>query len=120
MIGYLLTAGGVALGGVWGSWKSWSATDPVFKQSWRGWTIRALLGAVALTLLAFAFHLASAMADWAYLPRGPFDDLVRLCFCVSFVPVLAVAIGRGGLRVFPALAGLGSAWLWLLVGAASM
>jgi len=92
MIGYLLIAGSVALGGVGGSWKSWSATDPVFKQSWRGWTIRALLGAVALTLLAFAFHLASAMADWTYLPRGPFDDFVRLCFCVSFVPVLAVAM----------------------------
>jgi hypothetical protein len=118
-MGYLLAAGILTLIGAAGSWRSWRRTDPDFKRSWRGRTVAGLLLVVVATLLAFGFHLVSGLVGWAYLPRGPFDDFVSLCLLLSLVPIVSIAFGRGGLRVYPVVAALGTSWLWFLVAAYS-
>jgi len=118
-MGYVLVAGAVALLGIAGSWRSRRAADSEFKTSWRGRTLAALLMVGAATALAFLFHLGSGVVGWTYLRRGPFDDFVCLCLRGSTLPLAAVVIGRGPLRVFPVVGALGVSWLWLLVAAYS-
>ena len=119
MIGYLLCAGILATGGSWTSWRFWQAADPAFRGSWRGKVLPILFAVIGLTLLAFAFHVGTGIVGWTCLRRGPFDDFVRLCFWVSLIPTLAIVVGKGPLRLFPAIAAFGAWWLWLLVAAAS-
>jgi hypothetical protein len=118
-MGYLLVAGGVALFGTVGTWRSWQAVDSVFRTSCRGRVLAGLLALGAAPALAFVFHLGTGFVGWTYLPRGPFDDFVWICIWISHLPLAAVVIGKGGLRVFPALGALGVTWLWVLVAAYS-
>ena len=119
-MGYVLVAGAVALLGIAGSWRSWRAVDSDFKSSWRGKALAGLLAIGATTGLAFLFHLGAGVLGWTYLRRGPFDDFVRVCLCVSFLPLGAVLVGKGAaLRVFPVVGALGVGWLWFLVAAYS-
>ena len=118
-MGYVLVAGAVALFGTVGTWRLWRSADLAFKSSRRGRTLAGLLVVGAASGLAFLFHLGSGVVGWTYLPRGPFDDFVRLCLWVSFLPLAAVVIGKGGLRVFPVVGTLGVSWLWVLVAAYS-
>ena len=118
-MGYVLVAGAVALFGMAGSWRWWRATDSEFKTSWRGRRLAALLIVGAAPMLAFLFHLGSAEVGWTYLRREPFEDFVFLCFWSSTLPLGAVVLGKGPLRVFPVVGALGASWLWALVAAYS-
>src|SRR5258708_5075398 len=84
------------------------------------WCLRvsyASLILVSATSGAFMFHLLSCLADWAYLPRGPFDRFVEVCFLSTLLALLMSAFAKGFVRFALASAGIVVAYLWLLVGA---
>jgi hypothetical protein len=84
------------------------------------WRLRVSYGSLALlsaTSGAFVFHLLSSLANWDYLPRGPFDQFVDVCFLSALGAVLMAAFAKGFVRFAAASAGIVVAYLWILVAA---
>src|SRR5689334_7270147 len=82
--------------------------------------LRASQGSVVFlsaTLTAFIFHLLTGLANWAYLPRGPFDRFVEICLLLTLLAVVMSAFAKGFVRCAIAVAGIAVGYLWILVAA---
>ena len=85
--------------------------------TWRHWLSQFSLVLISASLAAFFYHLLTALFDWGYLPRGPFDDFVEISFLAAGLSVFTGAFAKGFVRCTSLIVGSAVAYLWLLVAA---